>query len=38
MSKTGQTSILQEKKINKLLTKVVFVSILFFVLFIYIIL
>ena len=34
MSKTGQTSILQEKKINKLLTKVVFVSILFFVLFI----
>ena len=34
MSKTGQTSILQEKKINKLLTKVVFVSILFFFLFI----
>ncbi len=34
MSKTGQTSILQEKKIKKLLTKVVFVSILFFVLFI----
>ena len=34
MSKTGQTSILQEKKINKLLTKVVFVSILFLFLFI----
>ena len=34
MSKTGKTSILQEKKIKKLLTKVVFVSILFFVLFI----
>ena len=34
MSKTGQTSILQEKKIKKLLTNVVFVSILFFVLFI----
>ena len=34
MSKTGQTSILQEKKINKLLTKVIFVSILFFFLFI----